>query len=485
VRALALLEANALMFLAGVGLLPLLGIARSWRELVSRLGLAYFCGLAFVGVLAAQLALLRVSFGWIALASTAGVLLVAGGGRLWRTEPPKLLRPSAGGLLAALAVAAVLAEYARAFFVAPLDRYDAWAIWALKGHALYVLGWANPLVFASNSYHSAHLEYPIVLPSLEAIDFRAMGAFDPRLVHVQFWLLLVAAIWALWTILRDRVPPILSWASLFALVLAPSLFDQLVSAYADVPLALFFAVGVAAAARWISTQERWTLALAVLAFGAAMGTKNEGALFVLTAFLGLGLAAPKRWRALAVAAAVDVCVLVPWHVYTAIYGLKGTDFRLMDSFDSGLVSSRLHVAPIAFGALGEQMIDPRKWGLLFILFAVVLAAGFAIGLRGLPVYALTIVVGSWLGLTWIYVISRLSYSHYLDITKERVISSVVLAGAALTPLLATETWRYAREDKAESSNGAGPVRAARPRTEAIGGRERRPRRRSRVRHPSS
>ena len=30
------------------------------------------------------------------------------------------------------------------FRVAPLNRYDAWAIWALEGHALYAFGWADP-----------------------------------------------------------------------------------------------------------------------------------------------------------------------------------------------------------------------------------------------------------------------------------------------------------------------------------------------------
>jgi hypothetical protein len=43
---------------------------------------------------------------------------------------------------------------------------------------------------------------------------------------------------------------------------------------------------------------------------------------------------------------------------------------------------------------------------------------------------------SWLGLSWIYVISHFEYSAYLDSTKDRVVASVVLAAAALIPLLA-------------------------------------------------
>jgi hypothetical protein len=47
---------------------------------------------------------------------------------------------------------------------------------------------------------------------------------------------------------------------------------------------------------------------------------------------------------------------------------------------------------------------------------------------------------SWCGLSWIYVISRFEYSSYLDSTKERVVSSIVLGSAALLPLLAGEVW---------------------------------------------
>jgi hypothetical protein len=42
------------------------------------------------------------------------------------------------------------------------------------------------------------------------------------------------------------------------------------------------------------------------------------------------------------------------------------------------------------------------------------------------------------------VISHFEYSSYLDSTKERVIASIVLAGAALMPLLASEAWARAQ-----------------------------------------
>jgi hypothetical protein len=443
-RVAALLGANALMLAAGLGALPLLGVARSWRQLVARSGLAYLLGLVLAGMVAANLALVRVSFGWTGLALLAAVLLAAGLVRLRQTERPVWSRPSWIALAGAAAVVAVLVEYGRAFAVAPLNRYDAWAIWALKGHALFAFGWADPAVFAGDAYRFANLDYPLLLPSLEAIDFRAMGAFDTRLVHLQFLLFLVAALTALAALLRDRVPPLLVWGSLLAVALAPAVFDQLLTAYADVPLALVFAVGVAAAGRWLSTNERWTLAVATLCFAGALLTKNEGSLFVLAAFLGLLLVAHGRRRALAVAAVADVLLLLPWRVYVWIYDLHDINYSLTDSFDFGHVGGRMGVGPIAFRTLGSEMTDPLQWGLLLPLFAVAAVAAIATGLRALPLYALVWPLASWLGLSWIYVITHFEYSSYLDSTKERVIASIVLGSAALTPLLAAEAWVNAR-----------------------------------------
>lgn len=458
-RVVALLGANALMFVAGLGLLPWLGVARSWRELAARSGLSYVCGLVATGILAANLALIHVSFGWIALSVLAVVAACTGAWRLRGTERPAWRRPTWLTLAGVAVLAAVLVEFGRAFAVAPLNRYDAWAIWALKGHALYAFGWADPAVFAGAEYRFANLDYPLLLPALEAVDFRAMGAFDTRVIHLQFLLFLVAGLLALAALLRDRVPPLLLWPSLLAVALAPAVFDQLLTAYADLPLALIFAVGVAAAGRWLITNERWSLTVAALCFAGALLTKNEGSLFVLAALLGLFAAARERWRPLALAVAVDVGLLLPWKVYVRIHDIESINYSLADSFDVDRISGRLGVLRIAFHTLGGEMVDPLKWGFVAPLMVLLVIAGLVTGLRALPLFALVLTIVPWVGLSWIYVISQFEYSSYLDSTKERVIAAIVLGGAALTPLLATEIWASAL-----AARGSGRLRSDAERT---------------------
>jgi hypothetical protein len=428
------------MLVTGVGLLPLLGIARSWRELAYRSGVAYLCGLVFVGIVSAHLALVHVGIGWIGLSLFAAASVTFCAWRLRGTAQPALRRPTWIHVAGFAVLTAVLVDYARAFRVAPLNRYDAWAIWALKGHALYAFGWADPVVFAGASYRFANLDYPLLLPSLEAIGFRTMGAFDTRLLHVQFLLLLVAALLALFAILRDRVPAPVLWLSLFAVALAPAVFSQLLTAYADVPLALIFGVGVAAAGRWVITNERWALALATLCFAGALLTKNEGSLFVLATFVALLAAAHRRWRAILVAAGVDLLLLLPWRIFVRVHDLRDINYSLADSFDVHHINGRLGVGPIAFRTLAEQMLDPRQWGLLVPIFVALVLTAFVLGARALPLFAVVWTVLAWLGLSWIYVISHFEYSSYLDSTKERVVASVVIGSAALIPLFAAECW---------------------------------------------
>ena len=92
---------------------------------------------------------------------------------------------------------------------------------------------------------------------------------------------------------------------------------------------------------------------------------------------------------------------------------------------------------------------------------VLLVAGMQrkMGAERLPLFAIVFTILSWVGLSWIYVITHFEYSSYLDSTKERVIASIVLAGAALTPLLVTEISASAR-----GARGSGRLRSAAERT---------------------
>jgi hypothetical protein len=413
-----LLGANVLMLVAGIGVVGF-----------RRMPLAYLVGIAVCGILAAELAVVGVAYGWTLLSLTAAG---AAGYRIWKLRHARggmrFTRPSAAALLAGVLLLGLLVRAWPAFRVRTLDAYDAWAMWAMKGHALQLYGWADPKLFANDAIFFLHLDYPLFLPALEAIAFRSMGGFDTQLLHIQFLLLAIAAVAALAWVLRGLAPVWVVWTTVVAVVAAPAFLLRLETAYADIPLALFVAVGLAAAGRWLVTRERFLLELATLLFGVAALTKNEGLLFVGAAYLALLVADRSRWRPLLVSALVVEALLLPWQLYVRVHGITSDSV-----FAAGFRLDHVHpgVAPPALKRLLAEALSVNHWALLLPLFVVALA--FARG--RLAVFAGVWALVSLGALTWIYVSSPNEYSEYLDSSADRVVSSLVIGAACLVPLL--------------------------------------------------
>jgi hypothetical protein len=418
---IGLLGANALMLVAGVGVVGF-----------RRLGVAYLAGIALCGVLAAELAVVGVGYGWTLLALTAAG---AAGYRFRRLRGARggirLTRPSAPALVSIALLLVLLVRAWPAFRVQPFDEYDGWAMWAMKAHALYLFGGADPKLFAAPAAAPLHLDYPLFLPSLEALGYRSLGAFDTQLVHLQFLLLAVASIAALAWLLRATAPPWLVWAVVLAFAAAPNVLLRLLTGYADIPLALLVAPGLVAAARWLVTRERFLLELATLLLGAAALTKNEGLIFVLAAYVAL-LAARAPWRPVVVSAVVVELLLLPWQVYVKVHDIA-SDSVFAAAFRW---HGHLGIAPIAFRRLVAECFSFEHWALLapLVVAAVLLAAWR--GDRRLALFAAVWAAAALLAETWIYTSSDIPYSDYLDFSASRIVSALVLGGAALVPLLA-------------------------------------------------
>src|SRR5207248_5200031 len=107
----ALCVANALMLGVGAGLLPVLHLAETPRELLLRLPLAYAIGLAAAGVVAAELALVDVPVGRVGLPLLAAVTLTVGLRRLARPRPIIASGTPFAHILPAFAILLVIAAY--------------------------------------------------------------------------------------------------------------------------------------------------------------------------------------------------------------------------------------------------------------------------------------------------------------------------------------------------------------------------------------
>lgn len=409
-----------------------------------RLGVALPLGLVIVVVPASYVALLGVPVG--VTATFAGIAVVALG--FWRARPlrfrvrPHVSRPRAGGA-AALAIAAVLvvllAYAARTFAVRPLLEWDSWAVWTAKARLLYVDPSLAPGALRSGSY--GQTPYPIGLPTIEALGFGAMGQYDATLIGVQFWLLAASFPLALWSLLRDRAR---GWMIALAGVVtvgAPQVLYQLLTHYADVPLGLFVGLGLAAGGAWLAGRGApWQLACFAGFLGMAGITKSEGFLFALVGAVALGAAAALTRRRRRIA---DACwgigallaVILPWRIYCTAYGLSTPDYDLNHVVDIGYLRAHSdRVGPVVH-ELWLQLGAESKWGLLAWVIPLAVVAALVAGRWAVAAFAVLWLALSSFGLVLLYWASSLPLDSHITNTSYRTIVSLLLGGAAITPLL--------------------------------------------------
>ena len=435
---------NVLMLLFGIGLLPLLRIAGTPRELAARSPVAYGLGMAATGILGSTLELLRVPLGLVELAVLALAGLIGGGLRLFaerRPDPAPPVRSSplllGIGLVSVGLSLALILRAAHAYAVRPLREHDGWVIWATKARALYDHGGVRDDVFASAAYD--HPDYPLLLPTLEAIGFRALGGFDGTLLHLQLAGLAVAFAGAAWTISRASASPAVAGLTILAVVSSPAVLTQLGWNYADIPVAMMCAIGVSALAAWLLAGETWLLTAATVFLAAAALTKSEGMLFSLSAFVAilvvLLVEQRSRVRAALVALGAFIALILPWRLYVLINDLHPSDYEFSNLASPSYLADASHRVRPAIGELLYQMRSLDNWGLLLPIVAFALITAVIRGRYGVASFAGLWFALSFTGLILIYWISELPLYPNLFNTSYRTIATLMIGSALLVPPL--------------------------------------------------
>lgn len=438
--ALALLAANGCFLTAGVGVLRLAGGWRGVADLRYTIGVAYVLGVAVIGVVAPLLLIAGLSLAvWQVLVLCAVLFLsgfIADGGDFVRRAPRGPTTKLVVGLVAL--VLAFLVLLAVDLWFQPLWAWDAWAMWTAKARSIVLLDGLDPGYFASVAPSPEH---PLLLPALEAVDFRFMG-FNTQILHLQFWLLLTGFVAALAELLRGLAASLALWSTLAALVFAPAVGYQAATAYADVPLAIFFALAAVCAWRWLVLDERTALALLAVFGAATLATKFEGAIYAGALFLTLiALAGRASLRRAAQAGAAGLVALVgvlPWRAWMAANGVA--PYHSVDeTLEPGVLWARLERVPLALGSLVREIADPTSWVLLapIAVAAVVLAAGASSERSGVALVVGTATLAL-AGLGSVYWVTPLPFEFHLSTSAPRVVIGLVLMLGSFTPLLLTE-----------------------------------------------
>ena len=437
-----IVAAQALFLVAGIGILWALQRFRTWADVLRAAGLAYLLGVATVGVLATLVLVAGGGVGIaVVLALALGVFALGGvAARIRRHGVPHahgFTRPVATpetlfAAAVALLTAAVLFAFYRVARHQGLVAWDAWAFWVPKAKGIYFFGGLDDRLF----HQLTHPSYPLLVPAVQALDFRLIGSADAGAIALQYWFLLVGFVLAAWFLLRPLVRPALVWPFLALAAVLPELDKRMINPQADWPLDIFFAIGALAAARWLVTREGWLLGVYGVMLAAAMATKREGQLLTVCLVAALLLVTWRRartaWPRLVALAAGGYLVNLPWRFWW-------TSRHLSPDAPEVSVGNLPHyadrIAP-GFRIVFELLFDYNLW-----LLSAPLAVAAAVLLLWqrepeLPVLylvtcALTIVGFMWV--LWAFPSLPLDLSQQEPIPRE--VGSLVLLSIVFAPLL--------------------------------------------------
>jgi hypothetical protein len=439
------LELNGLFLLTGFCLLWALRGWRSWIDLIEHLGVALLLGLGCVCVIAT---IVLVAGGSLALWVIVGICGFISGGAaevaiLRRKRLPRTLgqlpdfraRSTAFALGGVAVTVAVLVAFFRTVRVNSFVGYDAWAFWIPKAKAIYFFGGLDEHLFRTLPGPS----YPLLLPALQAMDFRFIGSADGTLLAAQAWLLLVAFLFAIAAMLRPFARPWLCWLLLASTVAIPELDDRLLLGQADLPLDMFFAAAALALVCWSRSREPWLLFLFGAMSAATFATKREGALLLACLLAGSLVGTARSWRRswpeLIAALAAAYALNIPWRLWWTSRHLQSD---VPGDAAGSLTSHTSRIWP-SFVIVARLLFTYDFW---LLITPIALVAGvLSLTLRGPSretaiIYLTTFALGI-VGFMWI-----LWSDPGLPLNTDnsttpipRVVGALVLLSAVLAPLL--------------------------------------------------
>jgi hypothetical protein len=445
-HAVRLLAADVALVPAGIGFLMILD---GWRRFGSwgRLAVALLAGQALLVVFAPLLLYAGLSVSPVVVLPFVVTLFAVGAftdRRRCRTaRPGEVTERRERAALATTVVLVSVAAVAAMAVVAPLYEIDAMLNWVMKAKVLWaegdhLSGALDSRLFASPELQpQAHLEYPLGLNTLYAWVFHWMGTADVRVLHLQIVVLVASAVGTVWSLVRGLLPDLPLAIGLAGAVLMPAVVDQLLTAYADVPLAFVWASGAVALMRWSQSHERHLLGLATLLFAASLALKQDGTFYVAAIYVAVGgLAIARRQRRrlheLIVSAGVCVVTAAPWQFYARTHGLERRDVRpslsrMGENYD--------RIWPTLEGML--EVVAHARSTLVAVPLALAMAA-VCLRRRLQIEFALPFVVTSIVVLVTIllaYWNGAVSLEHVLIPALGRVMMGLIVLAWVLVPLL--------------------------------------------------
>ena len=267
--------------------------------------------------------------------------------------------------------------------VKPVWAWDAWMIWSFKSKLLF-FDLFNLDLFKNKTYSYAHLDYPLLVPFVQAFIAKTLGFFNPRFTQVFFSLSFISYITILYYFVKRFVEGPLSIFIVMPLICTPVLVLNFTGAYVDGIVSLYHLLAVSFLFIYLSKPEAEAKYLVPVAVGLSgmLMTKNEGSLYTITLFI-IAIATAfiftnkfkLHLKNLAITFAVAFMFHLPWVIFTKSMGLKNR-FIPDGPINISYCFDQLQEIPkIIDYLIFSNMLKFEFWGILFYIAIAMLVIG--------------------------------------------------------------------------------------------------------------
>jgi hypothetical protein len=454
---LGLVANGALFLLVGYALLYALGLARLRRADLRLLGLAYLAGWALLGAVLSLTLILGIHMG-IATILVAAALLTAVGALVGRrTGPAESAVPvdhgshPAASAAVGIAAAILVVEAVAALVVSVQNLWtpdiDAMTAWLPRAETIYYWQYLNPSVWGA----FVCPWYPPLVPTMYAAAFQFVGGFHPSALALQQTLLGIAFLGGVLAILDRFVPRWISFPSAALLLSTPWFWWRLHSLLPDQTLAYLLVTAALACVLWLHERRGAWLGLATVLLVAATLTKVEGGLFggiLVVAVLVTGFVVHRRAALPGLVLLLGPAATIPWRLWLTQHQVATStpDYNAPHVLSVGFLSDRFDRLTFALDFMLRAPFGAEPLTGISVCVSIVVLLVVARRLLAVGAAVAAWLVLSFLALAVIYWTSRVDIHFYVGTSASRVGTTLIIAGAVLTPLFLGLALRRAPAD---------------------------------------
>lgn len=335
------------------------------------------------------------------------------------------------GILILIAIIfAFIILFANIFFT-PLWDIDSFALWGFKSKVIFYNSLDKSSYFHNPSYGFSHLDYPLLVPLLNAGVYISMDKVSQNLGKLLYLPLYWSFSILLYFSCDEKIKKIFRCGLVAVIISAPALLQWSGAGTADIYLATYLALSLYYGLKFLKIHSHSSLCGFVLANAFLIFTKNEGLpiAFINTSILCLFsvISAKERgWQLLKLFLWIMLIIIMslPWFIWSSDIPIIHENYPAQ--IKNILNSTHLQRIPLILNAFFRYMSNFSRWGLFWFLLFATIIAGF--NKKSTYLYLLLTFLAIFALYFVIFIISPWSVAYLEAAALERLLIHISLPG---------------------------------------------------------